>query len=68
MTALCVAVKARRLPPGWHWRYRIAMTNPPDPKKERLAAALRANLRRRKMQEREQAAGSTEGMEQPGES
>jgi len=30
------------------------MTNPPDPKKERLAAALRANLRRRKAQEREQ--------------
>jgi hypothetical protein len=29
-----------------------------DPKKERLAAALRANLRRRKTQGREQAAAS----------
>ncbi|MFT3966119.1 MAG: hypothetical protein QM690_09580 [Sphingobium sp.] len=31
-----------------------------DERKERLAAQLRANLRRRKAQEREQAAGSGE--------
>lgn len=65
MAALCVAVKARCLLPGRHRRYPVAMTDArdpekTDPRKERLAAALRANLRRRKAQGREQdAAGDT---------